>query len=120
MSGAQIAGEVHAALGSLAAELGSGAFSITLVRPAERANPWGAAGAENTFELVGNVQMYAKSEIDGTLIQAGDRKVMVSASGERPLASDNLRIDDKTHQIVSVDELSPQGVALYYTVQARA
>lgn len=119
MTGQSIAAEVDAALKSLASELGSGAFSIGLVRPAAKLNPWDADGPDTITWLAGNVQMYAKSEIDGALIQQGDRKVMLSATGERPTTADKLRIGGDDFAVVAVNEVAPQGVALFYEVQAR-
>lgn len=119
MSGASIAAEVDAALASLATELGSGAFSIVLVRSGEQVNPWSAAGTETTFDLTGNVQSYPRSMIDGTLIQTDDRRVMVSATGEVPTTADKLRIGSTDYQIISVNEKAPQGVPLYFEVQVR-
>ena len=120
MSGTQIAAEVDAALASLAPELGSGAFSIVLVRACSQATPWATPGADETFNLTGNVMSYSRMEIDGTTILATDRKVMVSALGERPTTADRLRIAGEDYAIVSVMDEAPQGVPLYYTVQARA
>jgi len=119
MSGSQIAAEVNTALASLASELGSGAFSITLVRAGTQTNPSDTPGAGATFILTGNVMGYPRSMIDGTLIQYEDRRVMISATGERPTTADKLRIDDKDYQIIMVDDVAPQGVPLYYEVQAR-
>ena len=120
MSGASIAAEVHAALASLAPELGSGAFLIELVRRAERPSPSDPVGTETTFTLTGNVQRYPRGMIDGTLIKQDDRRIMVSAAGETPKVSDRLRIGAQNYAIISVDEIAPQGVALYFEVQARA
>lgn len=119
MSGASIASEVDAALKSLAPELGDGEFVITLVRPEAQTNPWDTPGSEATFEIAGNMQRYPRSMIDGTLIQSEDRRVMLSATGEVPVTSDKLRIDGTDYRIISVSEVSPQGVPLYFELQAR-
>lgn len=119
MIGASIAAEVDAALASLAPELGTGAFSVVLVRHGAQENPWDTAGAETTFDLNGNVEMYPRSMIDGTLIQSEDRRVMVGATGERPTTADKLRVGGKDYRIISVEEMAPQGVPLFYIVQAR-
>lgn len=119
MSGASIAAEVEAALSSLATEIGDGAFSIVLVRSGAQVNPWDVAGTGSTFTMTGNVQRYPRSMIDGTLIRQEDRRVMLAATGEKPTTADVLRIDSVDYEIVSVDETAPQGVALYYEVQAR-
>ena len=128
MSGASIAAEVNAALASLAPEIGSGAFSIVLLRSViSEDTPWAARAKLNNpeayppeeFTLAGNVQEYARSLVDGTLIKQGDRRVMLSATGEKPTTSDSLRIGDREFQIINVMEIAPQGVPLYYEVQAR-
>jgi len=121
VSGASIAAEVDAALQSLAPELGSGAFSIELLQTTgEPENPWEADTSAITATVVaGNVQMYPRAIIDGTLIQTDDRKVMLAATGPRPTTADRLRIGGVEHKIINVDELAPQRVPIYYIVQVR-
>ncbi len=120
MSGASIAAEVADALVSLADELGTGSFAITLTRPGAQATPWATAGTDTQYDLTGLVQDYPQSMIDGTLIRSGDRRVMVAATGEKPLTTDRLSICGNDYQIISIGEKDPQGVALYYEVQVRA
>ena len=121
MSGAQIAQSVAEALRSLGGQVGNGSFAVTLVRPNQNATPWSTTTPTATIEteLPAMVQSYPQSMIDGTLIRAEDRRVMIAAGTIAPLVSDRLRIGTITYQIVSVMETAPSGVALYYEVQAR-
>ena len=121
MSGQSIASEILAAMAEVATEVGDGEFVITLTRPATVANPWDAAGADTTFQLSGFVQDYPRSQIDGTLIRQEDRKVFIAAeNGTKPLVSDRLTISGVSYAVVSVREIAPAGVPLYYEAQARA
>jgi hypothetical protein len=121
MSGASIASEVLTALASLASEVGDGAFDVSIIRTTSApANPWDAPGVTATFAVTAYVSNYAKNLVDGTLIKAGDRRVMIAAdNGTVPTTTDRLRIGGVDHIIVSVEDYAPQGVSLYYVVQAR-
>jgi hypothetical protein len=121
MSGAQIAAEVTAALAGLASEIGNGSFPITLLRPqGNPATPWEPSiWDDEEVPLIGNVMMYRRSLIDGTLIKDGDRRVMIAANGPVPSTSDRLRIAGTDYSIVNVEPYEPQGVVLYFNVQAR-
>ena len=122
MSGAQITAEVDAALKSLGPEIGAGSFTIQLIRPTFRAeNPWdqGLHTAPEPITIAGNVENYPRNMIDGTLILASDRRVMLSATSGAPNTDDKLLIGGVRYNIVAVDEFAPQGVALFYIVQAR-
>ena len=121
MSGADIANEVDAALREVARDVGDGEFLVTLQVPSSApANPWSTpAGAPTETELPALVSDFPQSMIDGTLIQMGDRRVMVSARGPKPTTADKLVIGSVTYRIISVRETGPSGVPLYYMVQAR-
>jgi hypothetical protein len=139
MSGAQIAAEVTAALASLGSEVGAGAFDVSIIRmvpappppppdplpdppppPPAPIPPWELpAVVEQAIPVVANVMMYSRSLIDGTLIKDGDRRVMIAANGPVPSTSDRLRIAGTDYSIVNVEPYEPQGVVLYFEVQAR-
>lgn len=122
MSGASIAAEVAAALREVATEVGDGAFTVTLLRPPEMpTNPWdtGNYGEPEEIELPAMVTMYPQRLIDGTLIQAFDRKVMIAATDTKPTTADTLDIRGEVYRILNVSETAPSGVALYYECQAR-
>lgn len=125
MSGASIAAEVATALGEVAGEVGDGSFTVTLVRapvedPDNPTNPWDEPPqAPGPVDLPAIVTMFPQRLIDGTLIQAFDRKVMIAAQGTKPSTADTLMIGGETYRIINVEETAPSGVALFFTVQAR-
>ena len=122
MSGAQIAAEVAQALSEVASDVGNGEFLVTLVQgQANPATPWdtGYYGEADTFELPAIVSDFPQTMIDGTLIQQGDRRVMMAATGPKPSTADRLTVNGTTYRIISVRESGPSGVPLYYWVQAR-
>jgi hypothetical protein len=120
MSGQQIQQEVTAALASLAGEVGSGVFDVAIIRTTGNpAQPWEAPTGTETIPVVANVMRYSRALVDGTLIMAGDRRVMVAANGPVPNQTDRLRINGIDYSIVNVMPYDPQGVVLYFEVQAR-
>lgn len=122
MSGASIAAEVNAALAEVARDVGNGEFSVTLLEPATQpVNPWDTpAGAPTEHQVNALVSDYPQSMIDGTLIQQGDKRIMLSAVGPRPEV--NWRVIDRgiSYAIMMIREIGPSGVALYYELQGRA
>lgn len=122
MTGASIAQEVSAALIEVATDVGAGEFVVTLSQPAAQpVNPWDPpAGTPTENDIPAMVQNYPLGMIDGTLIRAEDRKVMLAATGPRPTVADKLTIGGKEYAIVNIREISPSGTALYYECQCRA
>jgi len=122
VSGDSIAREVDDALREVARDVGDGSFLVTLKTPAGgSATPWGTTA--DTFtesELPAMVSSYPFDMIDGTLIRATDKRVMVSAVGAVPTTADKLEIDGVDHAIVMVKPLAPSGVPLFYECQCRA
>jgi hypothetical protein len=122
VSGASIAAEVANALREVASDVGNGEFLVTLVQgQANPQTPWdgGYYGEPETFELPAIVSDFPQSMIDGTLIQQGDRRVMLAATGPKPSTADRLNILGTVYRIISVREAGPSGVALYYFAQCR-
>lgn len=120
MSGAQIAADVGAALREVAGDVGGGPFAVTLTRNPIGGTPWVPPfGESTTFALAALVQDYPRSMIDGTLIEQQDRRVMVEAAGVVPQTSDILTIQGVMHRVISIKEIAPSGVALFFEVQAR-
>ena len=122
MTAAAIRAEVAAALAEASAAVGDGPLIVTLVRTAGGPQtPWDtsafAATAETPLRAV--VGRYQQGIIDGTLIMAGDRRVMVEAGPVEPRTSDKLRIGGEDYAIVAVRPTAPGGVALMYEVQVR-
>lgn len=121
MSGADIAAEVAAALREVGRETGAGEFIAMLIRPATQpANPWDPPAGEPTEHPVAvMVEQYAQNLIDGTLIRAEDRHVMMEAAGITPTTADRLQIGADEYSILAVMPEAPGGVALYFTCQCR-
>lgn len=121
MSGASIAAEVAQALSEVAGDVGTGEFLVTLTQSTGGpATPWaGGAPSEANTPLPAIVSDFPQTMIDGTLIQQGDRRVMMAATGPKPTTADKLTVNGTTYRIISVRESGPSGVPLYYWVQAR-
>jgi len=74
-----------------------------------------------TFSLLGVVSNYNSFEIDNTKVEAGDLKIIVQAGGnEAPEINDEVDFNGVSYLIVDVNPLSPAGVPVVYTCQARA
>ncbi|BAQ18315.1 hypothetical protein [Methyloceanibacter caenitepidi] len=87
--------------------------------------PWDPSDDTETttdYDCTLVVLEYGKMEVDGTLILATDRKVLVSTAGMtvEPLVSDKLVIGSDVYEIVTVKPLNPGGTVLLWEVQARA
>ena len=120
MSGQQIANEVLAALREAGQETGSGPLIAMLTPAVEGGNPWDAAGPPpDPAQVTIVIDEFRVNEIDGTLIRAGDKKVLIDATGPAPNTGDTLAISGEDHRIEMVWPLSPAGVAVMYTVAAR-
>lgn len=120
MTGTAIAAEVAAALAEAAGAVGNGA-QATLIRPgAQPVNPWDAPGGAPTTQPVWAIaEAYRQDMIDGTLIRAEDRRVMIEAVTPAPTTADRLTIGGVEYEIVRVDPEAPAGVALYFVCQCR-
>jgi hypothetical protein len=82
-------------------------------------NPVPGPPEEHPCTLV--VTDYRNQEIDGTRVQATDRKVLVARKGlaVEPLTSDKLQIGGQPYSIQNVTPLSPGGTVVMWTIQAR-
>jgi hypothetical protein len=121
MSGASIAAEVAAAIREVGRDTGAGALVATLIRPAvQPVNPWDTpAGAPSMIPVAVMVERFAQALVDGTLIRAEDRKVMMEATGTTPTTADRLKIGTDEYAILSVMPEAPGGVALYFSLHCR-
>lgn len=106
---------------SLLSELGQ---DMSLVRPGtgQSYDPVlgrASASADSSFSAKGVMLAYESSEIDGSNVQSGDRKVILQAV-EQPKAADRLRVGlESSWTIVSWKEVAPAGLALIYELQVR-
>lgn len=74
-----------------------------------------------TYTYAAAVRSYMEQQIDGTLIQSGDRKVLLSAVGEvvNVDEDDQLTVDGTVVDIVSVQPLKPGSEVARWVVQVR-
>ena len=120
MSGADIAAEVSAALAEAAGDTGDGQQAV-LIRPGTpQQNPWDPPPGDPTETPVWAIaEAYRQNMIDGTLIRAEDRRVMIEAVTPAPTTADRLSIGGVEYGIVAVQPEARAGVALYHICQCR-
>lgn len=113
--------DMAATAAEMLAEFGM-AVTVTRTTPGARDPDTGtlAAGTTQTWVPRGVKLDYAAREIDGTLIQAGDQRVYMSAiSGLKPKAGDTVTIGAEAWRVVVSRTLAPAGVAVLLDVQVR-
>ena len=118
-----IAAEVDAALKSVGST-DAGFTAVLTQTTVTGGDPWdpgsGTPTTVNTDVTI-VVSEYALSEIDGTTIQAGDRKVLMTAmAGVEPKPSDVLTISGTAYTVINAMPLAPAGIAVMHEIQARA
>lgn len=87
--------------------------------PGSGHNPGAAIPTDYPCQIV--VLNYSQYHIDGSRVQATDRKVLISTEGLsiEPQAGDRLLIGIHQYSLVTVDPLSPGGVNVLFTAQCR-
>lgn len=58
--------------------------------------------------------------VNGTTIEAGDRREMMAAEGTTPTPADRLRIGTTSYAILRAEPFSPGGEAVYFDLILRA
>lgn len=120
MSGAEIALEVAAALAEAGADVGNGPLVASLQPIATGGNPWDTPGdSADPVEVVIIIDQFKRHEIDGQRILSGDKKLLIEAGQIVPAVGDLITVSGQEHKVENVWPLSPGGVDLMYTVQAR-
>lgn len=86
----------------------------------------GTTSIVNTTQTgCGIVEAYKAFQIDGTLIKAGDQRVMLAAlttagaALTKPEPDDTILIGAKTWTIKAVEPFEPAGLAIFYYLQIR-
>lgn len=76
-----------------------------------------AGGTTATFTFRGVFINYDDKHIDGTLVERGDRRLLMQARGmtTAPLLGDVV----DGHRIIDVRPIAPKGVAIAYACQVR-
>ncbi len=92
-------------------------------REAGSYDPASGAAAEGTvsrWSLATVEEAFGGREIDGTLVMAGDRRLLVAAGGVAPAVEDVVTLADGSAGVVkAVAPFSPGGVSLYFEVRVR-
>jgi len=97
-------------------------WAAILRRIANSGDGWNPAQSNTDYTVTCAVMQYATREIDGTLVQAGDRRIIISPNGLEiePTTRDKLIVGGETYQILRVEKMAPAGTAVYYEAQCRA
>ncbi|WP_034913024.1 hypothetical protein [Erwinia sp. 9145] len=74
---------------------------------------------DSIFTAVGVRTEYAPSEIDGSLIKAGDTRIVFSADTDLVIG-DMVLVDEKQYRIVQPNPVKPASLVLCYKAQLRA
>jgi hypothetical protein len=77
---------------------------------------------ETEYPCILAVLEYKDKDIDGTLVQRGDKMVYVSTQGLQDALSkqDKIIIDGEVHQIIYPVQINPAGTVVYYKAQIRS
>lgn len=112
--------------GGIASAVAAGLSSIMLDATLTRAtttggNAWDTSSGTTTtatYACKGFVEDYAAREVDGTLVQANDRKVTVLAKtlAVTPVPEDKITISGATYRVISVKSDPAQAT---FTMQGR-
>jgi hypothetical protein len=77
---------------------------------------------EQVLTMNGVVTDYKSSELDGDTIKRGDKRVLLSASGQskEPLVGDEILIDSVRHMIVNTAHVRPSDTTVMFDCAARS
>jgi hypothetical protein len=77
-------------------------------------------GGEQVWSASGVEFQYNQREVDGSLIQSGDRRVLIAPSlGTTPQSGDVITLGATRLEVVESRPLQPAGVVVLHEVQAR-
>ena len=93
--------------------------SLTLKSEAlSGASAWSPTVTSTSTTVIGVVVDYRQSDIDGTLILSGDKKIIISSSVV-PTAAGRIADGSLEYSIIDVKEIKPGSTAVLYVIQAR-
>ena len=78
-----------------------------------------AFSSETTWYTPAVIDTYSRKEIDGSMIQQNDFKLLIPGVAPRPLSGDSVVVAGVTVWVVSVEAVAPAGVPILFTVQCR-
>jgi hypothetical protein len=99
----------------------TGAIRRSVTTGGDSWNPGSGTTVITDYPAIMVVTNYAQADINGTVIQNTDRKVLVSTSGLTivPTTGDVLVVDGQTLSVIGVNPLKPGGTLLLYEIQGR-
>jgi hypothetical protein len=77
-------------------------------------------GVTFTVDAFGVPSSYRSSEIDGTVIQAGDLKLTIEQTAEVPKVGWSCHVDGVKYRLQDVQKVRLSGQTIVYTCQLRA
>ncbi|EAB9445657.1 hypothetical protein CSU32_15400 [Salmonella enterica subsp. diarizonae] len=98
-------------------------YTLSLVRPAgsgidPKTGDRLADASPQIFTVTGIDQQYKQSEIDGTVIQTGDKKILLTAETS-PEQGDHLTDGVNRWNIITITPVKPAREVLLYSLQVR-
>lgn len=98
-------------------------YTLSLVRPAmagidPKTGDRLADASPQIFTVTGIDQQYKQSEIDGTVIQTGDKKILLTAE-TAPEQGDYLTDGVNRWNIITITPVKPAREVLLYSLQVR-
>jgi hypothetical protein len=96
--------------------------AATIRRTTNTGEAWNPTQSTTDYACTLVVTNYTVTQINGTLIQANDRRVFVSTDGLTitPTPADVLIVGGVTLAVINVMPLKPDGTVVMYEIQARA
>ena len=76
-------------------------------------------GAAVTYSGAGAIFGFSKAEIDGTLIERGDKRLVLEAVTTVPAIGDAATVGGVVHRVMEVKPLNPGGTVVIYQLQLR-
>lgn len=87
---------------------------------ADTGQPWDPEpGASVTSAIVLCDIGYSLVNRNETIIQKGDRRVLISAAGSEPVVGDEVIVESQTYGVIESMPLTPGGTVLLYEVMLR-
>ena len=73
----------------------------------------------STYTGYGVSTQYNKKEIDGTIIQIGDIKLILQKTTTDPLRGDTVTVDSIVYRVMDIEPVSPAGTVVIRKLQLR-
>jgi len=77
-------------------------------------------GVATTYSGKGAIFDYNASEIDGTVVQQNDKRLILEAVDTPPLIGDQATVGSVAYRIINKEAVTPAGEVVIYKAQLRA